>query len=266
MISDFPTISFLLSVREHRRNILLALISLLTLAPTIEAQLYSASRPINTTRAIRLFTAPDESSQQMEVPKSDGSLLPLAETIGSEGSKWYLVKTKDGTTGWIKSGESDEAAKIETFFRSSTSRSSSTLPVEIPSASSAQTFSSAILVPIHMTGSAAFVPVMLNHAIQAYMLLDTGATYTVVSRRLAASLRLYETSRATLSTANGLISVPLARLQSIKVGVAEALNLTVAIQDVSMNSMVGGLLGLDFLSRFHTSIDSRKQLLILAPR
>jgi predicted aspartyl protease len=248
------------------RNTLVALISLIILAPTIEAQTPPAPRPINTNREIRLFTAPDESSQQIEVPKSDGSLLPLAETIGGEGLKWYLVKTKNGTSGWIKGSDSDEAAKIESFFKSSNRGSSSTLPVEIPSASSAQTFSSAIIVPIRMTGSAAFVPVMLNHTIQAYMLLDTGATYTVVSRRLAASLRLYEASRAILSTANGLITVPLARLQSIKVGGAEALNLTVAIQDVSMNSTVGGLLGLDFLSRFHTSIDSRKQLLILAPR
>jgi clan AA aspartic protease (TIGR02281 family) len=110
------------------------------------------------------------------------------------------------------------------------------------------------------------VPVTLNHAIQATMLLDTGATYTVVSRRLATSLGLYEASRTTLSTANGLISVPLARLQSLKVGVAEALDVTVAIQDISTNATVAGLLGLDFLSRFHTSIDSRKQLLILSPR
>jgi clan AA aspartic protease (TIGR02281 family) len=202
----------------------------------------------------------------MEVAKSEGPLLPLAETIGSAGLKWYLVKTKNGTSGWIKGGDSDEAAKIETFFRSSTGGTSPTFPVEIPSASLSQTFSSTILVPIRMTGSAAFAPVMLNHTIQTYMLVDTGATYTVVSRRLAASLQLYEASRVTLSTANGLVTVPLARLQSIKVGDAEALNLSVAIQDVSMNSMVGGLLGLDFLSRFHTSIDSRKQLLILAPR
>jgi hypothetical protein len=55
-------------------------------------------------------------------------------------------------------------------------------------------------------------------------------------------------------------------MQSIKVGTAEALNLTVAIQDISMNSAIDGLLGLDFLSRFRTSIDSRQQLLILAPR
>jgi predicted aspartyl protease len=248
------------------RNTLVALTSLLILTPPIEAQTYSAHQPIKVTREIHLFTAPDESSQPIEVPKSDVSLLPLAQTIGGEGSKWYLVRTQSGTTGWIKGGDSDEAKNIESFFKSSNSGSSSTLPVEIPSASSESISSSAILVPIHMTGSAAFVPVMLNHTIQAYMLLDTGATYTVVSRRIAASLRLYEASRATLSTANGLISVPLARLQSIKVGTAEALDLTVAIQDVSTNSMLGGLLGLDFLSRFHTSIDSRKHLLILAPR
>lgn len=262
----FLPFSLLLFVPEYRRNTLIALISLVILAPTIQAQTNSDLRPINATREIRLFTAPDESSQQMEVPTSDGSLLPLAETIGSEGLKWYLVKTKSGTTGWIKGGESAEAAKFETFFRSSTAGRTSTLPVEIPAATLAPTPTSTILVPIRMTGSAALVPVILNQTIQAHMLLDTGATYTVVSRGLAASLGLYEASRATLSTANGLISVPLARLQSIKVGAAEALDLTVAIQDVSVNSTVGGLLGLDFLSRFNTSIDSRKQLLILAPR
>jgi clan AA aspartic protease (TIGR02281 family) len=266
MTSKFVTISALRSVPKHRRNILVVFTSLLFFATTIAAQTYGSRQSVNTIRQIRLFTAPDEFSQQMEVSKSDGSLAPVAETIGSEGVKWYLVKTKNGTTGWIKGGESDEAARIETFFKSSIGKSSSTLPVEIPSASLAQTQSGAILVPIHMTGSAAFVPVTLNHAIQATMLLDTGATYTVVSRRLASSLGLYEASRATLSTANGLISVPLARLQSIKVGVAEALNVTVAIQDISTNPTVAGLLGLDFLSRFHTSIDARKQLLILAPR
>lgn len=266
MTSKLRTASALRSIPKDRRIILLVFTSLLLFATTIEAQTYGFHQSLNSIRQIRLFTAPDESSQQIEVSKSDGPLVPVAETIGSGGVKWYSVKTKNGTTGWIKGGESDEADRIEAFFRSATAGRSFTLPVETPSTSLAQTYSGAILVPIHMTGSAAFVSVLLNHAIQAYMLLDTGATYTVVSRRLAASLSLSEASRATLSTANGLISVPLARLQSIKVGVAEALDLTVAIQDVSMNPTVAGLLGLDFLSRFHTSIDSRKQLLILAPR
>ena len=248
------------------RNTLAALILLLVLTPFADAQTGSARLPLKVTRALRLFTAPDESSPQIEVPKSDDTLFPVAETIGSEGSKWYLVKTQSGLVAWIKAGDSDDAKRTEDFFRSLPSRRASTLPVEIPSVPSDSAPPSAILVPIHMNGSAAFVTVTLNHTVQAFMLLDTGASYTVVSRQLAGSLSLNETSRATLSTANGLINVALARLGSIKVGAAEALNLTVAIHDMSSNSKLGGLLGLDFLSRFHTSIDSRRQLLILAPR
>jgi predicted aspartyl protease len=65
-------------------------------------------------------------------------------------------------------------------------------------------------------------------------------------------------------TGNGVISMPLAQLNSIGVGKAEALNLTVAIRDI--HPKLGGLLGLNFLSRYHASIDSRRQLLVLAPR
>ena len=262
MTSELQNISAVPSAPKRQRNTAVVFVSLLLIAMTIETQTHGDN---NTNRRIRLFTAPDESSQQMDVSKPDDSLIPVAETIGSEGVKWYLVRTKNGTTGWLKGGDSDDAARIETFFKSSIGGRPSTIPVEIPSASLVQAHSGAISVPIHMTGSAAFVPVTLNHAVQAYMLLDTGATYTVVSRRLATSLRLSEASQATLSTANGVITVPLARLQSLKVGLAEALNLTVAIQDISTNQTVAGLLGLDFLSRFHTSIDSRKQVLILAP-
>jgi predicted aspartyl protease len=245
--------------------VLLVLTALVIPAAPIHAQIHPVRQPIATVRDLRLFTAPDESSQQIEVPKSDASLLPLAET-NSDGSKWYLVKTRNGMTGWIKGGPTDEAQKLDAFFRNLRSGSLSDLPVEIQSPTEQPMSSSPIKVPIRMNGAAAFVSVMLNHTIRAEMLLDTGATYTLVARRIATGLRLYESARATLSTANGLITVPLARMQSIKVGAAEALNLTVAIQDASMNSAIDGLLGLDFLSRFHTSIDSRQQLLILAPR
>ena len=248
------------------RNTSATLILLLALSPFADAQTSSTLQPLEVTRALRLFTAPDESSPQIEVPKSDDTLFPVAETIGSGGSKWYLVKTQGGIVAWIKAGDSDDAKRTEDVFRSLPSRHASTLAVEIPSVSADSAPSSAILVPLHMNGSAAFVTVTLNRRVQAFMLLDTGASYTVVSRQLAATLGLNEASRASISTANGLINVALARLGSIKVGAAEAANLTVAIHDISTSSKLGGLLGLDFLSRFHTSIDSRRQLLILAPR
>ena len=67
-------------------------------------------------------------------------------------------------------------------------------------------------------------------------------------------------------TANGKIAVPLARLDSLRVGNAEVHGLMVTVQSFSPDPRVDGLLGLDFLSRFHTSIDSRRQALTLAPR
>ena len=98
------------------------------------------------------------------------------------------------------------------------------------------------------------------------MILDTGASFTVVSQQLAGRLGLKPTRRVSLVTANGTVGAPMAPLGSLKVGEAEATNLTVVIQDFSPTAALGGLLGLDFLSRYHTSIDSRRQLLVLAPR
>ncbi len=239
---------------------------LLLLTPSADAQTGSTRQPLKVTGSARIFTAPDESSPQIEAPKLDDTLYPVAETIGSQGAKWYLVKAQSGLIGWIKAEDSNDAKRTEDFFRSLVSRDAATLSVETGPVSSHTASPGTILVPILMTGSAAFVTVMLNRAVQALMLLDTGSSYTVVSRQLAASLRLNEASRATISTANGPISVSLAHLDSIKVGAAETTDVTVAIHDISVNPTLGGLLGLDFLSRFHTSIDSRRKLLVLAPR
>lgn len=250
--------------RSLGSGIVFCLTALVIVASASQAQIRPVHQSVVLARDIRLFTAPDESSQQITVPKAEAFLLPVIETI-SGGTPWYLVKTSNGITGWLKGGPTDEAQKIEAFFRNSRREIFSALPVEIQPTNEQQTSSNLIKVPIRMNGTAAFVSVVLNHTLRAEMLLDTGATYTLVARRIATSLRLYESSRATLATANGFISVPLAHMDSIKVGIAEASNLVVAIQDISMHSAVDGLLGLDFLSRFHTSIDPRKQLLILAP-
>lgn len=243
-----------------------AAILLLILIPFVGAQTAFIRQPLKVTSRLRLFTAPDESSPQIKAPETDDTLSPVAETIGSGGTKWYLVKTRSGIVAWIKAGASDEAKRTEDFFKSLSNRHASVLAVETPSTSPNLALSGTIRVPIQMNGSAAFVTAMLDRKVQTLMLLDTGASYTVVSRQLAISLGLNESSHAAIATANGLIKVALARLGSIRVGAAEATNLTVAIHNISTNPKLGGLLGLDFLSRFHTSIDSRRQLLILAPR
>ena len=64
----------------------------------------------------------------------------------------------------------------------------------------------------------------------------------------------------------GSVMTPMARLQSIKVGDAEVLDLIVSIHDFSRDPRVEGLLGLDFLNQFEVSLDARKRQLFLIPR
>jgi len=116
-----------------------------------------------------------------------------------------------------------------------------------------------------MNGNAIFVPVQLNRSHETRMMMDTGATLTVVTPALARILKLKPQSKINLVTANGPISAPVAKLSSLRVGGAEVRDIPVAIHDFGPAGAIGGLLGLNFLSQFHTSVDSEKQLLTLTP-
>jgi clan AA aspartic protease (TIGR02281 family) len=244
-------------------HLIIGLIWLAVAARPINAQVENAGRTSRETRSIQLFTAPDASSPLAALVARGENLSPLAESLNAGGDKWYLVKTKNGTTGWIKASDAEGSEKMDKFFKSLSAERSLSLSTN---PAPAVTNSHSVVVPIFMNGSAVVVSVMLNRAVQTQMILDTGATFTVLTSQVATSLGLQSGSRASFSTANGVISSALAQLGSLKVGDAEALNLTVAIQDISPKFRIGGLLGLDFLSRYHTSIDSRRQLLTLAPR
>ncbi|MBF8254173.1 MAG: aspartyl protease-like protein [Deltaproteobacteria bacterium] len=216
---------------------------------------------------VRLLTAPDETSPAAAVVARDEVVLsPTAQVLGPGGVKWYLVKTKNGVVGWITAGDVDAGSRLERVFKSIPAELSISSLAELPSSGANSAPANAIVVPIQTNGSSVIVPVVLNRTVQTNMILDTGASFTVVSHQLAGRLGLKSTRRVSLVTANGTVGAPMAPLGSLKVGDAEAANLTVVIQDFSTIPTLGGLLGLDFLSRYHTSIDSRRQLLILAPR
>jgi predicted aspartyl protease len=248
-----------------RLHLIIGLIWLAVAGQPINAQVENTGRTSAETRPIQLFTAPDESSLLAGSLEREEGLSPLAETLSAGGIKWFLVKTKSGAMGWIKASAADGSKKMENFFRSRPSEPSLPTATNPPSIPMATPAGNPMVVPIHMTGSIVVVPVTLNRTIQTYMILDTGATFTVVSPSIAANLALRSTSRASFLTANGTVSSALAQLGSLKVGEAEAFNLTVAIQHVSPNPKIGGLLGLDFLSRYQMSIDSQRQLLTLGP-
>jgi clan AA aspartic protease (TIGR02281 family) len=199
-----------------------------------------------------------------QLPKGE-KLVPMARTPGE--TAWYLVRTADGAVGWVRAEEVEASEALARAFEPP-ARPSPATRAEIESPATQTISAKGKPVPIEINGPTILVPVLLNRTVKTHMIVDTGATLTMVSKPLAKRLGLRAQSQVSILTANGTISAPLARLGSIKVGTAEVhgLEVTVAPQRFTNDPRVEGLLGLNFLSRFHLAIDSRQQQLVLSPR
>jgi clan AA aspartic protease (TIGR02281 family) len=121
-------------------------------------------------------------------------------------------------------------------------------------------------IPFEKQGQVVIVEATLNKKTAAKFVVDTGASYTMISSAVAKELDIdtEQNSRtAPFQTANGIIQAPLVSLESISVGGMEIRNLTAAVHDVLADSRVAGLLGLNFLSNFRMDIDTQKGVLHL---
>ena len=121
-------------------------------------------------------------------------------------------------------------------------------------------------IPFERHGQVVVIEAVLNKKTAAKLVVDTGATFTMISAATARELSIdYSQSQRTMpfQTANGIIQAPLTDLESISVGGMEIKNLTTAIHDAVPNAQVAGLLGLNFLSNFRMDIDTEKGLLHL---
>jgi clan AA aspartic protease (TIGR02281 family) len=121
-------------------------------------------------------------------------------------------------------------------------------------------------IPFEKRGQVVVVEVMLNNSVPVKLVVDTGATYTMISAATAKELSIdpQQAPRTMpFQTANGVIQAPLANLESVIVGGMEIKNLTAAIHDAVPSAQVAGLLGLNFLSNFRLDIDTEKGMLHL---
>ena len=117
-------------------------------------------------------------------------------------------------------------------------------------------------IPLHRERGGLFVDVLFNHTVTARLLLDTGATDTVLSPQVAQQLRL-DTQNADIipvMTANGPTLVAALQIASMSVGKATAYNVEVSVHPTGQP---GGLLGMSFLNNFQFSI--QKDHLVLTP-
>src|ERR1051325_162523 len=121
-------------------------------------------------------------------------------------------------------------------------------------------------VPFEKQGQVVVVEATLNNKTSAKFIVDTGASYTMISSATAKELAIDNDANprtVPFQTANGLIQAPLISLDSIMVAGMEIKNLTAAVHAVIPDGKIAGLLGLNFLSNFRLDIDTQKSVLHL---
>lgn len=110
-------------------------------------------------------------------------------------------------------------------------------------------------LPLVRRGLGLIVQVWIND-VQANLLVDTGASMTVLTADLAARIgaRVDQQKRIRAITANGRVEMPTA-LVDIELGPYRAERTRVAICDECVQDVAEGLLGLDMQAPFHVALD-----------
>jgi len=159
----------------------------------------------------------------------------------------------------------DNLHNIPEKFRANVTRIKARETLQSQEASKPTSFDKAS-VPFQKRGTVVIVPATINEKAAGKFVVDTGASYTMISQATAKELEIdLEKKLPTIpfQTANGVIQAPLVTLSSIDVGGLQVKDLTAAVHDVFPDPGISGLLGLNFLSQFRMDIDTQNGLLHL---
>lgn len=124
-----------------------------------------------------------------------------------------------------------------------------------------------IAVPLKSNRNALMVDALLTqnrHTSTGAFIIDTGATYTSISRQMAdqLGLDLENCEKVLITTANGRIEVPKITIEMLNVNGLEARNVEATVIPVRNGSSFSGLLGLSFIRQFVVTIDPQAGHLI----
>lgn len=234
-----------------------------------DARAASAAQASAKVSEVMVYATADESSPLVESVRDGAALSPIGEMTGAGGEKWFMVKTRSGNVGWIKADENSEAKRMDSHFRSLPKDAGMIGPAgSAPEPGGKTSATGAVTIPIKMNGNTVVVPVTFTNgssSVTGNMAVDTGASQTMLSKRMATGLRLYSHDTQPRYGIGGSVRVDVSVVESIKVGAAEAKNMRVSIHDFSPDPRYEGLLGFDFLGRFQMSVDAAKQVMVLTP-
>ena len=123
-------------------------------------------------------------------------------------------------------------------------------------------------VSLQALGNQFLVEAVLNNAQNSVLLLDTGASLSIISPKLLRMLRIpYQSTGRTawFSTAGGRIKAPVITLDSLALGGVVVENIEVGVIGEFDNNPFDGLLGMNFLRHFEFFIDQSERKLQLSP-
>lgn len=123
-------------------------------------------------------------------------------------------------------------------------------------------------VSLQALGNQFLVEAVLNNAQNAVLLLDTGASLSIISPELLRMLGIpYQSTGRTawFSTAGGRIKAPVITLDSLALGGVVVENIEVGVIGEFDNNPFDGLLGMNFLRHFEFFIDQNERKLQLSP-
>jgi clan AA aspartic protease (TIGR02281 family) len=123
-------------------------------------------------------------------------------------------------------------------------------------------------VSLQALGNQYLVDAVLNNARNAVLLLDTGASLSIISTELLRALGIPHRSTgktAWFSTAGGRIEAPVITLESLALEGVVVENIEVGVIGEFDSSPFDGLLGMNFLRHFEFFIDQAERKLLLTP-
>jgi Aspartyl protease len=138
-------------------------------------------------------------------------------------------------------------------------------PAASPSAAAGET-SQVTRIPF-TPGKPIVVSAKINGGGSAQLMLDTGASVTVINPRVLAAIGIgaSQALRGSVRGATGTADVLFVPVQSIEVGAARSGPLRVASHDVELGEG-DGLLGRDFLDQFTVNIDNTAGVVTISPK
>jgi clan AA aspartic protease (TIGR02281 family) len=123
------------------------------------------------------------------------------------------------------------------------------------------------MVPLRQANEVLFVEALLNDTMRLPMLIDTGASYTIIpigiARRLG--LPLHTSVHIPIRAVGQTIRAPLTQVRALAIGPVTRHNVPVLVYGDGIDQRQAGILGMSFLKHFEFTIDVRTQRLILMP-